>query len=158
MTDFPTWLTHDEDDEVVRPCALCGAPDGDRCASTDRILVTGARNLKPVHGLDRHRVRVVLALAARLHPHATLLEGGARGVDALAGDFWERLGYPVETFPARWRQDGPAAGPIRNARMVASGATLGLAFPGPGSIGTWDCVRKMEAAGIPVQTFPLVLS
>jgi hypothetical protein len=125
--------------------------------TTDRILVTGTRELKPVHGLARHRVRVVLALAARLHPGATLLEGGAPGVDTVAGDFWESLGLPVETFRADWRR-GHSGGPERNARMVASGATVGLAFPAPGSIGTWDCVRKMEAAGIPVHTFPLVLS
>ena len=49
----------------------------------------------------------------------------------------------------------PAAGHRRNAEMVALGADLVLAFPLPGprtrSRGTWDCVKRARAAGIPVE-------
>lgn len=79
------------------------------------------------------------------------------------------LGYQVtvERYPADWQRtcDGrctharrfkngkpwcPSAGPLRNQYMVNLGADECLAFPLPGSRGTWDCVRRARAAGIPV--------
>jgi hypothetical protein len=49
---------------------------------------------------------------------------------------------------AGWR----AAGVLRNTWMVEHGPKpdVCLAFPGPGSRGTWDCVRKAAAFGIEV--------
>jgi hypothetical protein len=35
--------------------------------------------------------------------------------------------------------------------MVSLGADLCLGFPGPGSKGTWDCLRKAVDAGIPTR-------
>lgn len=45
----------------------------------------------------------------------------------------------------------PKAGPRRNARMVASGLHVLLAFPGDGPMrsGTWQCVCMAERAGVP---------
>jgi hypothetical protein len=57
----------------------------------------------------------------------------------------------VERHPADWSR-GKRGGPERNARMVAAGADVCLAFPLPGSRGTVDCMRKAQAAGIPVLT------
>lgn len=45
----------------------------------------------------------------------------------------------------------PGAGPRRNARMVAAGADLLLAFPTARSRGTWNAVRLAKAAGIEVR-------
>lgn len=49
----------------------------------------------------------------------------------------------------------PVAGHRRNRHMVWLGADLVLAFPLPGprtrSRGTWDCVKRAQAAGIPVE-------
>ena len=57
----------------------------------------------------------------------------------------------METHPADWSTHGRAAGPIRNQQMVDRGADICLAFPTSSSIGTWDCVRRAKAAGIPVE-------
>jgi hypothetical protein len=38
--------------------------------------------------------------------------------------------------------------------MVALGADICLAFPGPGSIGTWHCIKAAANAGIPVRIYP----
>ena len=55
-----------------------------------------------------------------------------------------------EVYPADWRTHGRAAGPLRNARMIAEGKPdLVIAFKG--NRGTQDCCRKAEAAGIPVR-------
>ena len=82
-----------------------------------------------------------------------VVHGGAAGADRLAGDVVAGMGYAVEVFKADWEGNGRRAGPIRNQWMVNAGADVCLAFPLAGSVGTWDCVRRARAAGIPVE-FP----
>jgi hypothetical protein len=74
-------------------------------------------------------------------------------VDGLAND----AGIPVRKFPADWTKLGKSAGPIRNSEMVKFGADICLAFPDKDSVGTWDCLRKAVAAGIPVRIYPVKL-
>lgn len=77
------------------------------------------------------------------------------GVDRWAKEWAVNVGVEgrveVECFPADWKRLGKRAGVVRNSRMVAEGADLCLAFPGPGSKGTWDCARRAVDAGIPVR-------
>lgn len=73
-----------------------------------------------------------------------------RGLDRMAGAEAAALGWDVEPHDALWDLHGAAAGPIRNQSMVDSGADLCVAFPLPGSSGTWDCVARADEARIPV--------
>ena len=58
-----------------------------------------------------------------------VIHGGCRGADLLGGWAARRLGIPVDAFPADWAGEGRAAGPLRNARMLAQGRPgLVLAF------------------------------
>lgn len=83
---------------------------------------------------------------------AALRHGSARGAD-MWGESWARCrGVPAVRYPADWRKYGPAAGPIRNAAMLAAGADLVVAFPG--GRGTEDMVRRAKAAGVPVVEVP----
>lgn len=116
-----------------------------------RILVTGSRNWA-----DRDVVFETLmdVLAERGHPADMVLVHGAcpTGADKMADEIWcGFLGYRVERHPAEWSQFGRAAGPRRNQEMVDAGADLCVAFLMPGSRGTADCVKRAEAAGIPVR-------
>ena len=64
----------------------------------------------------------------------------------------DHLSHNIEclTFPADWKTYGRAAGPLRNARMIAEGKPdLVLAFPG--GRGTADMTRKARAAGVEVR-------
>ena len=83
----------------------------------------------------------------------TVIHGNARGADTLAGQVAETHGMSVEVHPARWDIYGRGAGPIRNQEMVDSGADICLAFLMPGSVGTADCVKRAEKAGIEVRKF-----
>jgi hypothetical protein len=80
-----------------------------------------------------------------------LILGDGNGLDTIADEigreefFWETI-----TYPADWKQHGKAAGPIRNQQMVDTKPDLVLAFPLPGSRGTWDAVERAEAKGIKV--------
>lgn len=106
-----------------------------------RLLITGSREWTDevaIHG------------ALLLHGPGEVVHGAARGADRIAGALADRLGWPVDAHPADWDRYGRAAGTMRNRRMVELGADVCLAFPLPGSRGTWDCVRRARAAGIGV--------
>ena len=110
-----------------------------------RILVTGSRHYRRV-GLVR----------AALHPYRDhsleLVNGGYGGLDTIAGGVWRGWGETERVVLADWDTYGQAAGGIRNQEMVNLGRYLVcLAFPLAGSVGTWDCVRRARAAGIPVE-------
>lgn len=111
-----------------------------------RILVCGGRDYK-----DRTRVHATL----EDYPHLThLAQGGASGADALARQWCERVAKKraivCVTYPADWKKMGKRAGPARNQRMIDEfQPELVIAFPG--GIGTADCVRRAEAAGITVR-------
>jgi hypothetical protein len=106
--------------------------------------------------------------------------GERYGADHLLEAVWteiaqERPGWLTkpEVHPARWhdpcrpecepdhRRPGrnggastcPAQGNYRNQHMVDLGARICLAFPLPSSRGTYDCMARAEAAGIPVKTY-----
>lgn len=123
------------------------------------VIVTGARDY-PYPGIVHERLSVT-----RIQRGPFLLFHGVctpRGSDEMVGadryaDDWGRAepGIEVRPFGADWDHFGGAAGPRRNGEMVRTALgllppqqILGLAFPGPRSRGTWDCVRKMKAAHI----------
>jgi hypothetical protein len=73
----------------------------------------------------------------------------ARGVDGLGEEIAESHAIPVRRFYADWDADGKAAGPIRNAKMVAEAdACVGIRHVD--SRGSADCERRAIAKGIPV--------
>lgn len=114
-----------------------------------RILVTGSRDWA-----DWHTVEVALRYHAlrlgALGREVTVVHGDARGADTCADILASRMRFKIERHRADWKRHGKAAGPLRNAEMVALGADVCLAFPIGPSPGTRDCIAKAEAAGIPV--------
>jgi hypothetical protein len=110
-----------------------------------RIIVCGGRDY-------RDRTAVWGALD-RLHAErgiAAVIQGAADGADRHAAEWgWAHPPVRVCSFPADWDSHGRAAGPKRNARMIAEGKPDGVvAFPG--GRGTADMVRQAEAAGLKV--------
>ncbi len=109
-----------------------------------RVIVTGGRDYR-----DREAVYAVLDEMRRVYGTLCIVHGAARGADQLAHEWAVSRGQEVERHTAQWDLHGKAAGPIRNAEMVACGADLAVAFPG--GTGTADCVRRCEEAGSPVR-------
>jgi hypothetical protein len=107
-----------------------------------RVLITGSRNFK-----DRD---AMVAALEGYDDDTVIVHGGARGADRLAHDVAFAMGYSIALFSADWNKHGKAAGPLRNQAMVDAGADVCLAFPLPGSKGTWDCVKRALRADIPV--------
>ena len=115
-----------------------------------RVLVCGSREwLAPAP-----IVRALRGLAED-HPDLIVIHGGARGADKLAGGAALFLGLDVIEVPAKWREYGRAAGPIRNQEMLEMRPDLVLAFHERMDLGkgTRDMVNRATKAGIPVEVF-----
>lgn len=107
-----------------------------------KILVCGGRDFS-----DAEMMASALARVTAGKVITEVIHGAARGADSLAGSWAKERGIPVRVFPANWKRDGKAAGPIRNALMLTEGKPdMVIAFPG--GKGTADMVRKSEAANI----------
>ena len=76
-----------------------------------------------------------------------VIHGDANGADRLAGAWAVLRRVPAQAFPARWLEEGQAAGPLRNQRMLREGKPdLVVGFPG--GIGTRDMLTRAETAGV----------
>jgi hypothetical protein len=132
-----------------------------------RILVTGDRNWR-----NAARVRYALAEVERsLDPgtEMVLIEGEAMGADIYARvvveldmrdrpdfrDSWDRKWVAIEAYPADWKGNGRAAGPIRNQEMLDSGVDYVVGFHNDieNSRGTKDMLRRCAKAGVPGRLF-----
>jgi hypothetical protein len=109
-----------------------------------RVIVCGGRDYADVEVIREH-----LKFLQAVEPDAVIIHGAAPGADTLAGSIAGTLGFRVEVHPADWANYGRAAGPIRNQRMLDSGADLVIAFPG--GRGTQDMINRAESAGVPVE-------
>jgi hypothetical protein len=109
-----------------------------------KVLVCG--------GLDVTDATVIYAELDRLlatHRFTTVIEGDARGVDRIAGEWARARDIKVMEFPADWKNEGRHAALIRNERMLRDGKPdLVIAFPGGG--GTWHTCSQAEKIGIAV--------
>jgi len=82
----------------------------------------------------------------------TIVHGGARGADNVAGLWASGAGVDVEPFPADWDTHGRSAGPIRNQQMLDAGADLVIAFRSDGvSKGTDHMCSIARRRGVRVE-------
>lgn len=102
---------------------------------------------------DRDRVLATLDRVHAKRPVTLLVQGDCpTGADAFTRDWARARHLPCLGFPAAWETEGRAAGPLRNARMVAYGLDGLVAFPG--GRGTADMTRRCHAAGVTVMVIP----
>lgn len=115
-----------------------------------KVLVTGSRDLA-----DWQTVYQALDDIYATKQPMIIIHGAARGADAFA-DAWAvyRSNVTVVRVPADWENDGRAAGPIRNARMLELGPDLVLAFfqARSANIGTSHMVKIAHKAGVEVRS------
>lgn len=115
-----------------------------------RIAVTGSRH----H--DDYPL-VARTLVDLLRPGDVLVLGDALGVDAYAWTVAKARGVPYVRHVADWATHGRAAGPKRNAAMLAE-ADLLVAFLAGAGPGTLNCVGQALALGLPVLAVPAAAS
>jgi hypothetical protein len=89
-----------------------------------RLLICGSR-----YWDDESVIADILAITPA---DATVIHGAARGADKLADDVAKEFGLTIEAYPVDWSQ-GKAAGPQRNAEMVAQRCRPGVRPPPRGT-------------------------
>lgn len=164
MSDLPT---------ICLDCSQQTGPDCDE--SMFYILVTGSRKWHDKDVMRSGLLDLLDEFGVQEDDAVTLIHGGAAGADLMAAEVGRELGFAVERHRANWsapcgqecfhrprqRSDGsiycPLSGHRRNQHMVDLGADVAIAFPTSprpynewGGGGTWDCVRRIEKAGIPL--------
>jgi hypothetical protein len=107
------------------------------------VLACGGRDYE-----NGQRVRAALDKILEKQPTMWLMHGGARGADYLAGAWAFDRRIPCLVVPAHWERDQKAAGPIRNAAMLALQPSYVVAFPG--GRGTAHMAEIAEKAKVPV--------
>ena len=110
-----------------------------------RVLITGSRTWDNIDTI-RDALRNVLSQDGDI----TVVHGGARGADEIAGHVARELGMKVEVHPADWETHGRQAGLLRNAEMVDLGADLVLSFRKNYSRGTTHCINLARGKGIQI--------
>lgn len=136
-----------------------------------RVLVTGSRSWPDKRTIEAALLDCWHDATQLGAPGIVVVHGAAKGADRMAAQWAARHGQSLDPVPAGWdwcvpdcppghrqqRRDGaeycPTAGHRRNQAMVDAGASVCLAFQVGGSTGTADCIRRAEAAGIPVRRF-----
>lgn len=125
--------------------------------TTHTVIVTGGRDWADWRAVWRALDALVPTEPSDL-TELTVRHGACpTGADEHAADWceefagwYDNLGFTIveDPHPADWRTHGNAAGPLRNADMVKLGADEVLAFPDPGSKGTYGCIDLAVRAGI----------
>lgn len=109
------------------------------------VVVTGSREWS-----DRDSIRKALSG----FPFGTILiHGDCRGADTICAYEGGKKGFKLWPFPYCEDDNGQEC---RNESMAAVAAVLklkghrvvALAFPLPGAIGTWKCVKRLKEVGI----------
>lgn len=120
------------------------APEEAQNMTSVTVLVCGDRNWSD------HKT--MFDRLASLSP-TTIIEGGCRGADKMAGKWATVAGVNLYEVQAEWDLYGKRAGPIRNRKMLDMGPDLVLAFHNDyeNSRGTRDCVEEAKRRGIPTE-------
>lgn len=112
------------------------------------VLICGDRNWASASTFQAAMERWV----AKHGEPGLVIEGCARGADRMAEIWAAQNGIPTEHHPALWAEEGRAAGPRRNERMLARKPDAVIAFHADlaNSRGTAHMVRIARHAGVPV--------
>lgn len=109
-----------------------------------KILVSGARDYD-----NWPKVKEELDIFHEENNITTVVHGGARGVDHLSGVWARWNNIPEIVYPAKWKELGKAAGPIRNLEMLEKEQPdVVIAFLTVDSKGTKHMVTECKKKGV----------
>lgn len=133
-------------------------------ASTERLIIAGSRSFwcethretgyfqDACPSCERHYGLLCRVIAESGFNPDVVLSGCALGPDRLAFVWADRQRRPIFAYPADWKRNGNAAGPIRNERMAKDGTAL-LALWDGHSRGTADMIEKATKRGLTIHIF-----
>jgi hypothetical protein len=105
-----------------------------------KVIIAGGR--------DYHNYDTLLeAIQECQFPIATVVSGGAKGVDALGEQYASNMNLPLNVYHADWERNGRAAGPIRNRKMAENADALIAIWDGK-SKGTKNMIETATKLGL----------
>lgn len=105
------------------------------------VVVTGGRDFTDATLVDR-----ALSHVHRETPIRLLIHGDCRGADRTCEAWAIENGIETKAMPADWKNEGRAAGPLRNGRMLNEKPDLVVAFPG--GRGTANMMNQTLSRGV----------
>ena len=118
-----------------------------------RILVCGGRHFEN-YDLLKNILDKVLKLKKLTSKDVEIVSGNAKGADSLGEKWAKENGASLKIFPAKWKEYGKKAGPIRNKQMIdyitCFSDRLVVAFVSPHSKGTRNTISLAKKNNIPV--------
>lgn len=105
------------------------------------IIVCGGRDFD-----DETFIFAALDHFNKKHPVSLVIEGGAKGADAIGGQWARMRGIDCWRVAADWDKHGKAAGPIRNRLMLDMKPDALIAFPG--GKGTNNMIEQATSQGV----------
>jgi hypothetical protein len=121
-----------------------------------KILICGSRewnDFKTIKSFLESFLEEKKELNNSLEPRdITVIHGGCKGADSIAGYLAIQLGMSVKVFKADWSKYGKSAGPKRNQQMLDEGIPdLVIAFHNDidNSKGTKDMITRAKLANVP---------
>lgn len=132
------------------------------------LLITGTREKLTKQQMNQMVIvlNAIKRQAVEAGDEISLIVNGKcpTGVDYYASLWAFYNGFPAAEFEAEWTRLGKSAGPIRNQIMVdyvknwptVIQCKLCVGFPKKNSIGTYDCMKRAEIAGIKTEKYLLL--
>lgn len=111
-----------------------------------KVIVAGCRDFADYELLKE---KCDFYLQNKKPENIVIVSGHASGADALGERYAQERGCELETFPADWKANGRAAGPIRNAKMASVAHTL-IAFWNGKSRGTKNMIDTAKKHNLQV--------
>ena len=111
-----------------------------------KVIIARSRTIT-----DRKRVFDHIELVSKTIKITEVVSGKCpTGVDKFGEEWAASKGIPVKPFPADWKKNGRAAGPIRN-RQMAEYADLLIVVTTGDSKGSFNMIDEMNKLGKPVR-------
>jgi len=107
-----------------------------------RVIIAGSRSFT-----DYSKLKKVCDHILQHMEDIEIVSGGARGADKMGENYAEERGYPIEKFPADWKQYNKQAGYIRNEEMAVYADGL-IAFWDGESRGTSHMINLAKKHGL----------
>ena len=111
-----------------------------------KVIVAGCRDFA---GYELLKEKCDFYLQNKKPENIVIVSGHASGSDALGEHYAQERGYETEIYPADWKTNGRAAGPIRNAQMATVADAL-IAFWDGKSRGTKNMIDTATKRGLQV--------
>lgn len=111
-----------------------------------KVIIAGCRDFADYELLKE---KCDFYLQNKKPENIVIVSGHASGADALGERYAQERGYELEAFPADWKANGRAAGPIRNAKMASVAHTL-IAFWNGKSRGTKNMIDTAKKHNLQV--------